>query len=201
MGATAATGADVRRHILEAAHPLVSSKGFTAVGLSEILAVARMPKGSSYYYFDSKEAFGEAVLEASFTDYLSRMDDLLARPGTAAQRLPEYFQGGLESQVDDAASGRCLVVKLGAEVCDLAERMRAALERGTQGTIDRLARCLEEGRGDGSVPALPDARAVAASLYQSWLGAGLRARISRSRAPLDTAMTATRLWLGLTPST
>ena len=39
--------------------------------------------------------------------------------------------------------------------------------------------------------------AVAAMLYQSWLGASLLAKISRNRAPLDTAMIGTRQLLGL----
>jgi len=95
------------------------------------------------------------------------------------------------------AQSRCLAVKLGAEVCDLSESMRAALERGTRGVIERLARCIEAGRADGSLPAAPDAQAVAVAVYQSWLGASLLAKITRDRAPLDTAMAGTRQLLGL----
>ncbi|WP_426732727.1 TetR/AcrR family transcriptional regulator [Myxococcus faecalis] len=188
---------DIRRHILEAAHPLLVSKGFTAVGLAEVLAAAKVPKGSFYYYFGSKEAFGQAVLDAYFADYQSRMDALLAAPGSAAQRLMAYFQDWLASQTDESAVSRCLVVKLGAEVCDLSESMRAALERGTQGIIDRLERCLDAGREDGSLTAPEHTRALALSLYQTWLGAGLLAKITRDRTPLDTAMADTRRRLGI----
>ena len=188
---------DVRRHILDVAHPLLLRRGFTAVGLSEILAAARVPKGSFYHYFGSKEAFGEAVLEAYFTDYLARTDALLTQPGTAAQRLIAYFDDWLDSQTGDEAQSRCLAVKLGAEVCDLSESMRASLKRGTGAVVDRLANCIEAGRSDGSLPALSDARSIAVALYQSWLGASLLAKITRERAPLDMAMTGTRQTLGL----
>ncbi|WP_426747612.1 TetR/AcrR family transcriptional regulator [Myxococcus faecalis] len=188
---------DVRRHILEAAHPLLVSKGFTAVGLAEVLAAAKVPKGSFYYYFGSKEAFGQAVLDAYFADYQSRMDALLAAPGSSVQRLMAYFQDWFASQTDESAVSRCLVVKLGAEVCDLSESMRAALERGTQGIIDRLERCLDAGREDGSLSTTEHSRALALALYQTWLGAGLLAKISRDRAPLDTAMADTRRRLGI----
>ncbi len=80
MNATTAT--DVRRHILDVAHPLLLCRGFTAVGLTEVLTAAQVPKGSFYHYFGSKEAFGEAVLETYFADYLARMDALLTEPGT-----------------------------------------------------------------------------------------------------------------------
>src|SRR3981189_3250262 len=151
MNATAAP--DVRRHILDVALPLLLRKGFTAVGLSEVLAAAQVPKGSFYHYFGSKEAFGEAVLEAYFAVYLVRMDALLTGPGTSAQRLTGYFRDWLDSQTGDEAQSRCLVVKLGAEVCDLSETMRAALKRGTRGVIERLARCIELGAMDGSLSA------------------------------------------------
>jgi TetR/AcrR family transcriptional repressor of nem operon len=195
MNAIAPT--DVRRHILDVAHPLLLRRGFTAVGLSEILAAARVPKGSFYHYFGSKEAFGEAVLEAYFTDYLARMDALLTQPGTGAQRLIAYFEDWLDSQTGDEAQSRCLAVKLGAEVCDLSESMRAALKRGTGAVVDRLANCIEAGRSDGSLPPTSDARSIAVALYQSWLGASLLAKITRERAPLDMAMAGTRQTLGL----
>lgn len=191
--------ADVRAHILDVAEPLFLHKGFTAVGLAEVLTAAEVPKGSFYHYFGSKEAFGEAVLEGYFAGLLARMDAVLDGPGTGAERLLAYFGDWLESQTDAEGQSRCLAVKLGAEVCDLSDGMRAALERGTQGAVDRLARCVEAGKADGSLPADLDAPTVAAALYQSWLGAGLMAKIARDRTPLHVAMTGTRQLLGLPP--
>jgi TetR/AcrR family transcriptional repressor of nem operon len=193
---TASTSTDVRRHILDVAHPLFLSRGFTAVGLTEVLAAAKVPKGSFYHYFPSKEAFGQAVLDAYFDSYLERTNGLLTQPGTAQQRLMAYFVDWLESQTGDEAQSRCLVVKLGAEVSDLSDAMRSALERGTRAITARLARCIEEGGADGSLPASLDATSTAMTLYQNWLGASLLAKITRDRTPLDTAMKCTRQMLG-----
>lgn len=197
---TAAVPVDVRQHILEVAYPLLLSRGFSAVGLAEILAAARVPKGSFYHYFGSKEAFGEAVLERYFSDYLGRMDTLLGGVGTVADRLLRYFRDWLDSQTGENAQSRCLVVKLGAEVCDLSENMRAALQSGTRRIIGRLAGCVEAGRTDGSLSVGSDANAVATTLYQSWLGASLLGKITHDRGPLDRAMADTRQLLGLAPS-
>lgn len=190
---------DVRQHILDVAYPLLLAKGFTAVGLTEVLAAAKVPKGSFYHYFGSKEAFGEALLDAYFDAYLARTDKLLSAPGSAAQRMISYFRDWLDSQTGDEAQSRCLAVKLGAEVCDLSEAMRTALARGTGSVTERLARCIEAGKADGSLPAVLDASTTAMALYQSWFGASLLSKITRSRAPLDTAMVATRQLLGLVP--
>lgn len=188
---------DVRQHILDAAKPLILGRGFTAVGLTELLAVAQVPKGSFYHYFDSKEGFGEALLGQYFSGFLEHLSALLSRPGTGAERLMAFWEYWLATQVSDNPADRCLVVKLGAEVCDLSERMRIVLEQGTRRIMERLAQCIETGKADGSLPIPDDPAELATRLYQAWLGASLLSKITRSRAPLDNAMTSTRRLLGL----
>lgn len=189
--------ADLRQHILDVAKPLILGKGFTAVGLTELLAAAQIPKGSFYHYFGSKEAFGDALLSGYFSEQLAHLDALLERPGTAAQRLMSYWQYWLDTQGSNDPNARCLAVKLSAEVCDLSESMRTTLERGVQGIIQRLANCIEAGKADGSLPVAQDAPVLAATLYQTWMGASLLAKITRDRGPLETAMTGTRQLLNL----
>lgn len=191
------SSADLRQHILDVAKPLMLGKGFTAVGLTELLAAARVPKGSFYHYFESKEAFGEALLAWYFSGHLAQLDDLLTGPGSAAERLMGYWQYWLDAQGGDDPDARCLAVKLSAEVADLSESMRATLDRGTQGIIQRVAHCIEAGKADGSLPVVHDATMLATTLYQTWLGASLLAKISRDRAPLDIAMSSTRHLLNL----
>jgi TetR/AcrR family transcriptional regulator, transcriptional repressor for nem operon len=70
------TTTDVRQHILDTAQNIIVGRGFTAVGLSEILLSANVPKGSFYHYFNSKEAFGEALLESYFSDYMVQLETL-----------------------------------------------------------------------------------------------------------------------------
>ena len=68
---------DVRQEILDTAQIIISGKGYAAVGLNEILAAAGVPKGSFYHYFESKDAFGEALLESYFETYLEDLDAML----------------------------------------------------------------------------------------------------------------------------
>ncbi|TIV22147.1 MAG: TetR/AcrR family transcriptional regulator, partial [Mesorhizobium sp.] len=41
---------DVRSHILDTARRLIAARGFSGVGLNEILVGAGVPKGSFYHY-------------------------------------------------------------------------------------------------------------------------------------------------------
>lgn len=184
---------DVRDRILATGQRIMGGKGFSAVGLNEVLTAAGVPKGSFYHYFGSKEAFGEALLEDYFADYLAEMDATFRQPGLSkAQQLEAYFRAWRDAQSFEDCQGKCLAVKLGAEVADLSASMRAALQRGTAGIVERLARAIEAGVADGSLRIHGDPTTVAQSLYQLWLGASIMVKIVRTLQPFDTALRATQ---------
>ncbi|HDS1037141.1 TPA: TetR/AcrR family transcriptional regulator [Stenotrophomonas maltophilia] len=195
---TDTAGTDVRQKILASGRRTMGGKGFSGVGLNEVLAAAGVPKGSFYHYFASKEAFGEALLQDYFDEYLAEMDQIFRAPGqTKAQQLEAYFAAWMDNQSFDNCQGKCLAVKLGAEVADLSPAMRAALKDGTDGIIARLARAIEAGAAEGSLQAGSDAAALAQSLYQLWLGASIMVKIVRTAQPFDNAMRTTRQVLHL----
>jgi TetR/AcrR family transcriptional repressor of nem operon len=181
-----------RTHILDTAQRIVGTKGFFPLGLNEILAAAGVPKGSFYYYFASKEAFGTALLEHYFANYLSEIEEFLSAPGRSArERLAAYltfWRGNQERQDPD---GKCLAVKLGAEVSDMSEEMRLALKSGTSAIISRLARVIKEGKSDGSISIISSPTATAHTLYELWIGASVMSKISRDRGAFNTAIAAT----------
>jgi TetR/AcrR family transcriptional regulator, transcriptional repressor for nem operon len=182
---------DTRQHILETGNRIISGKGFSSVGLNEILLAAGVPKGSFYHYFESKEQYGQALLEAFFDSYLGWIDELFQSADLSGrERLIRYWQNWRQSQAAGCDMQKCLVVKLSAEVADLSDAMRITLRDGTDRVIDRIAGCIELGLADGSLAGL-DPQAAAQSLYQLWLGASLLAKLHRSNGPLDHAMDAT----------
>ncbi|MBS1208340.1 MAG: bacterial regulatory s, tetR family protein [Proteobacteria bacterium] len=189
---------DTRQHILGCGQQLVASKGFVGVGLAEILASAGVPKGSFYHYFASKEAFGAALLESYFADYLSRVDALFARTDlSGAQRLLTYFERWIDTQCSEDAAGKCLIVKLAAEIADLSDAMRSTMLAGTDSILRRLAGCIAAGQADGSVGSTQAPADAAQWLYGAWLGASLLAKLRRDRSALDAAFSSTQAHLKL----
>ncbi|NWA03344.1 TetR/AcrR family transcriptional regulator [Pseudomonas gingeri] len=188
----------VRQEILDVGQRIMAAKGYSAVGLNEILATAGVPKGSFYHYFSSKDAFGEAILESYFHDYLADLDQTLSQPDlTMAQRLVNYWRAWQDTQSFLDCQGKCLAVKLGVEVADLSEPMRAVLKRGTSGITSRLGKAIEAGVAEGSLQINAEPDIVAQSLYQLWLGASVMVKIARTTQPFDMAMTTTRQILNL----
>ena len=181
-----------RTHLLETAQRIVGAKGFTSVGLNQLLAEAGIPKGSFYYYFASKEAFGKNLLEHYFVKDLLQIDVFLLAPDrTAHERLTAYWKFFRSNQEGHDLDGRCLAVKLGAEVSDMSEDMRLALKTGTSAIVSRLSRVLKEGVADGSIAIARSPNATAQTLYQLWMGASVMAKISHDRAAFIHANAAT----------
>ncbi|WP_171240395.1 TetR/AcrR family transcriptional regulator [Ruegeria sp. HKCCA5491] len=189
---------NTRSNIVTAGQSLIGQKGFSAVGLAEILKAAGVPKGSFYHFFESKDAFGVVLLNEYFESYHANLDHLFAKQGlTAAEMLMLYFSNWRENQGLEDCESRCLAVKLGAEVSDFSEPMRSALKTGTDGIISRLATVVQAGVSDGSLRVSQTPTAVAASLYYLWLGASIMVKISKSHDPFEIVLTNTRQTLGI----
>jgi TetR/AcrR family transcriptional repressor of nem operon len=167
------------------------------VGLNEILQAAEVPKGSFYHYFNSKDAFGVVLLDHYFDHYVHGMQQLFDAPGlTQHAKLMRYWHCWIDNQTGCSDAGKCLAVKLGAEVSDLSEPMRLALQRGTARTIGLLAKALQQGVEDGSVVITQHPESLAQRLYALWLGTSVMSKITRTAAPFDEALGLTRLLLG-----
>ena len=181
-----------RMHILDTAQGIVGARGFAQVGLNQLLAAASIPKGSFYYYFNSKEAFGKALLDHYFEKDLLQIDSFLSAPGcTAHDRLIAYWRFFRANQEDHDPNGKCLAVKLGAEVSDMSEAMRLALKTGTSAIVSRLSQVLKEGVSDGSIAITGSPASTAETLYNLWMGASVMEKILHDGAAFLNADAAT----------
>src|SRR5499427_9892265 len=60
--------------LVDAGTQLILEKGYHHTGIQEVLQAAGVPKGSFYYYFPSKEAFGRAVIAQFAAAYVARLE-------------------------------------------------------------------------------------------------------------------------------
>jgi TetR/AcrR family transcriptional repressor of nem operon len=189
---------EVRRRLLDAGLALVHSRGFSASGVKDITDAAGVPKGSFYAYFPSKEAFAAAILDHYWSDIETRLLPILASErasegatdgaggGVARERITRFFH----SLADDHEAGDfllgCLVGNLSLELGGSSEPVRAQLVRILDRWDDALTACVRSGQSRaGDIRADLDAAELAAMLIESWEGAALRGKVTRSRAPYE----------------
>ncbi|WP_301098747.1 TetR/AcrR family transcriptional regulator [Otariodibacter sp.] len=181
---------DTKSHILDVGYQLLAQKGFTAVGLKQILDTAGIPKGSFYHYFESKEAFGEEIIKQYLLNYKTRLNTLSSKSISGQQKLYEYFKSWYNTQKDVCSGEKCLIVKLSGEVSDISDIMRQALAKTYQTIIDWISDQIKIGWEDGSLIQKENisAECIASRWYYTWLGASLVTKISQSEVPL------TKVW-------
>jgi TetR/AcrR family transcriptional repressor of nem operon len=171
------------------------TKGFTSVGLSELLKAADVPKGSFYHYFKSKEQFGEALIEDYFARYLKMITvHFTESEGSGCERLLSYFERWMAIENGQCNANKCLVVKLSAEVSDLSEAMRAKLASGATQVVQAIENCVQVGIEDGSIQ-VESAEQTAHLIYHQWIGASLLNKLYQDRSGLMRSLESTKSML------
>lgn len=186
MAANLSTNNETKERILDAAEAIMLEKGFNGVGINEILKSVNVPKGSFYHWFPSKEQFGVELLKHYGLDAITHKEKWLfnrAMIPSAHDRFIAYLESGITCFIENECRQICLIVKLSAEVSSWSETMRQTMEGFYQRVMEVYQAVIEEGQAQGTIRNSLNARDAAAVIHDAWLGAYIRASISRSVQP------------------
>lgn len=175
-----------REALIRAGVVAFSEKGYASIGLEELLGSAGVPKGSFYYYFASKEAFGLAVIEA-YTAYFTRKLDAWF----GDDRVPPLER--IRNFAADAQAGMarydyhrgCVIGNLAQDMGAIPGAFRERLTEVFADWESRLARVLSSALARGDIGSDCNCDELAAFFWVGWEGAVLRAKLERSSQPLD----------------
>ncbi|WP_422928802.1 TetR family transcriptional regulator C-terminal domain-containing protein [Singulisphaera sp. PoT] len=173
--------------LLEAGKKVFLEKGYNNAGIEAILQTAGVPKGSFYYYFESKEDFGLQVINHFAAIYQANIEQFLDDEALGPlERLRRYFESTVERLESQQCRNGCLVGNLSQEMAAQSEVFRARLEEIFQGWVNRYAEVLDLAQRSGEIPPHLDVHELAEFWLNSWQGATLRAKATRSTGPLRT---------------
>ena len=174
--------------ILTAGLKMFLRRGFAGAGLTEILRTAKIPRGSFYHYFRSKEDFAVAIVEHAASRHLAEIESFLAdRDRTPRERLAAYLEHLVAHHAEHGHCVDCIVPKLALEASQLSESIRAALAEAAARLTTTFERPIAEGLSDGSFPAVAPAPVLARALVSTLQGATIRMAIDDDVEPLREA--------------
>jgi TetR/AcrR family transcriptional repressor of nem operon len=177
---------ETKQALLQIGTQLISWHGYNNTGLNEILEAASIPKGSFYYYFDSKEDFALQVLDNFARNTKVRivkyLEDETLDP---LSRLRAYYESYTEYLESVNCSFGCLMGNLGQELADQNEVFRAKIDEMMAIRSDNIAKCLYAAQQAGQIDAALDVQELAAFCFNSWQGAMLRMKVTKTPAPLQ----------------
>lgn len=139
---------DARERILSAARSLIETHGYSALGVAEICRTAGVPKGSFYYFFDSKESLALAVIDEHWAGQKRTWTTALsgdAQPLLRLRRLFEETAAGLRAaqQSCGTVSG-CLFGNLTLELCNQTEAIRVRLQEIFDAQVEMVDSVINE---------------------------------------------------------
>ncbi len=175
--------AKTREQLLEQGVASFLNNGFHGTGLKDVLDSVKVPKGSFYNYFESKEAFAAAAIRHyadCFADKMRRAVDAAPDPYTGLRR---FFEGLMADFEAAGYVGGCLIANLGGEL-EGNETCRETLAEAFRDWRDGVAEILRQGQQLGQVRADLDATDLADLLTEAWEGAVIRMKLERSLDPL-----------------
>jgi TetR/AcrR family transcriptional repressor of nem operon len=163
-----------REHVIDTAARLFREKGYSGIGVADLMKEAGLTHGGFYGNFASKEDLMGAACERAFAGTAERWGDLIARdPETALAGIVASYLS--RKHVAHPGQG-CVMAALGGDMARLADPLKAVTAAGLRSKIDLLAPLMA-----GSSP--DEQRRAAMAAYAGMVGA-----LVLARAVSDTAL-------------
>ena len=176
-----------REKLIETAAALFAERGYNATGMADILAAARVHRGSLYHAFPAKQDLLLAVLER----YRSGIDERLIAPAWEGVDDPIERVFALLGRYrrflsDSQCYFGCPIGSLALELHDADADVRAMLAANFNAWIGHVEQCFVAARG--RLPAGADPRALALFTLAVMEGAVMLARTDRALDPFNIAV-------------
>ncbi len=175
-------GDATREKLLKAAIGLFHEFGYNGTSVQDIVSAAKIPKGSFYNHFRSKE---ELAIAASDVFYPYALEFLqLENTSSPVIRLRKYLRRTLKEMQRYGYVRGCLVGNFASEITNatpaLKKRVSELLDEATRRIAVVVSQAQEAGELDPAVRTLDLSRFILNSLY----GAIFRSKTDRSERPM-----------------
>ena len=175
---------ETKRRLLEASLQLMLERGYSGLGVQDVLDRTGIPKGSFYHHFDSKQDMALQAIDLYTATGHALLYHCLTPDGVPALvRVRSFFEQLADFYATQGYLG-CLLGTLGQELAGANEVFRKKIEECLTSLATPIAECLEQARIEGDLPADTDTTHLANIMLNAWEGAALRSRLLRSAEPL-----------------
>ncbi|WP_286235458.1 acrylate utilization transcriptional regulator AcuR [Thalassotalea sediminis] len=177
---------DTKADLIRSGLEQLTESGFASSGIDKILKKVGVPKGSFYFYFSSKEAFGHAVIDSYARYFETKLERyLLDTDYSPLHRINNFVEDAKHGMTKHQFKRGCLVGNLGQEVDLLPTSYRQRLIEIFIDWQKRMATCLKQAQESGEIATTVNCQNLAEYFWTGWEGAVSRAKLEQSTRPLD----------------
>lgn len=180
---------NTRQLILLKGAEIMHIKGFNSTGIKDITDAANVPKGSFYFYFESKDYFGIELINY-YSEFL--FSDLIECLNTEnvnyLERLKNFFYIHSEKFIKNEFFGGCPIGNFTIELADTKELFREALKLTFQNVIFQITECMQKAIDNNEIGDEIKPENLAQFIFSSWEGTIMQMRLSKNRNALNNFM-------------
>ncbi|MDJ0645747.1 MAG: TetR/AcrR family transcriptional regulator [Flavobacteriaceae bacterium] len=176
--------------LIESGMMLLWSKGYNATSVNDIVQAAGVPKGSFYFYFNSKEDFAVKAIDKYFEIQLQPLKEILQNNEVSPkQRLidfHEYRARVLKEEMNYSMG--CMACNLGNEMAEHNDNIRATIVKKEKIIVDMIASVIDEAQKLGEIQNKTEASDLAAFIEDAGKGAMVSMKEMKSAYPINNFM-------------
>lgn len=174
-------------NILEIGTSLVLKKGYNNIGIQEVLNTAKIPKGSFYYYFKSKEDFGLQLIKYYSEHSLKVLNRYLQDSSkNPKERIISFFNDMKNIYSNNGYTEGCLLGNCSLELSDISETFSHVIASELDNWQQCFEKCIAEGQQSGHISNNELAKDLANFILSGWEGALLRMKSSKNDDSIET---------------
>ncbi|WP_109299430.1 TetR/AcrR family transcriptional regulator [Aquimarina sp. AU474] len=174
-------------YLIEKGMMLLWSKGYNATSVNDIVKAAEVPKGSFYFYFDSKEDFAVKAIEKYFNMRFPPALEILQNESVSPkQRILDFYEyhSTILKEEFDYKMG-CMGCNLANEMAEHSEAIRIAVQTKTDIIKGYITEIVLEAQDLGEINKTVKAEDLVAFMEDAGRGAMVSMKEMDSSYPID----------------
>ncbi|WP_422105606.1 TetR/AcrR family transcriptional regulator [Winogradskyella sp.] len=180
--------------LLDKGIELLWSKGYNATSVNDIVKVAGIPKGSFYFYFDSKEDFAVKAIDKYFEETFTPAKQILLNKAISPkQRLLDFHQFRYDMLKNEMnCKMGCMACNIGNEMSEHSELIRTRILKKEQYILSIITEVIKEAQDLGEITSTMPAADIAAFIEDAGKGSMTTMKEMNSSYPIDNFMNMVR---------
>lgn len=162
-------------------------KGYNGTSVNDIVKAAEVPKGSFYFYFDSKEDFVVKALNRYFNKMFAPAEEILNAVSVGPkQRLINFYEFRNNVMIDQMKCRLgCLGSNLGNEMSEHSENIRNTILQLENRVKKNIVNVFIEAQEQNEISATYDANDIVDFIEDAGKGALITMKEKQSAEPLE----------------
>lgn len=169
-----------REALIEAGIQQLAQFGYHGTGIKQILDEVKVPKGSFYNYFESKEAFVAEIIREYANNVLGELVEFTQSTRDAISPLGQIraIYGYLMAKYEAVAYRHtCLIGSIAAEIGGQSELCQQAMSQSVNLWCEHIAQIVAAAQQDKQIRDDIPADQLSALIWSTWEGSLLRMKL------------------------